>query len=183
LTRLLFEDLPLLLLAQAVALALVLAAHRKWRTVRSRRMVWLSLGCCALLIALQHYVVTDREALRNMVRTMASAVEQGDVAALGKRFDDEISLGGYLGKKDAIKHAHISLQRYDINEARVSGFHIEVTGDTATVAFQAVCDIQGVKENPYYSTPTQWQLGCVRRDDGWKVRSAKYELGFAGLGR
>ena len=98
-------------------------------------------------------------------------------------FDDEISLGGHTGKKDALRHAHMSLQRYDVNEARVSGFQIKVTGDTATVAFQAVCDVQGIKENPYYSAPSQWQLGCVRRFDGWKVRSATYELGFAGWGR
>lgn len=182
-TRLLFEDLTLLLLAEVAALAVVLGAHRRWMTARSRRMVWLSLGFCALLIVIQHYVVTDREVLRHMVRTMARAVEQGDVATLGEWFDDEITLGGRSGKKAALQHAHMSLQRYDINEARVSGFQIEIAGDTATVAFQAVCDVQGVKENPYYSTPSQWQLGCVRRPDGWKVQSAKYELGFAGLGR
>ena len=183
LIRLLFEDLPLLLLAEVAALAVVLAAHRRWMTARSRRMVWMSLALCGLLIAIQKLVVTDREALRDMVRTMARAVEQGDVAALGERFDDEIILGSNTGKEAVLQHVHLRLQRYDVNEARVSGFQIEIEGDAATVAFQAVCDLLGVQANPYYSTLTQWQLRCVRHGDGWKVRSAKYEFGFTGLGR
>lgn len=164
-------------------MAVVLACHRRWMTPRSRRMVWMSLAFCALLIAIQKYVVTDREALRDMVRTMADAVEQGDVATLGEWFDDEMTLGAYVGKEAVLQHAHLRLQQYDINEAKVGGFRIEVTGDTASVEFQAACDIQGVKENPYYSTPSKWQLACVRRPDGWKVHNANYEIGFAGLGR
>ena len=183
LTRLLFEDLPLLLLAEVAALALVLAAHRRWMTARSRRMVWMGLTLCVLLIAIQVFVVTDREALRDMVRTMARSVEQGDVAALGEKFDDGIIFGTYTGKEAVMKHAHLRLQQYDVNEARVSGFKIEVDGDAATVAFQVVCDLGGVQSTPYYATPSQWQLRCVRHPDGWKVRYAKYELGFAGLGR
>ena len=183
LTRLLFEDLPILLLAEVAALALVLAAHRRWMTDRSRRMVWMSVACCALLIAIQKFVVTDREALREMVRTMARAVEQGDIAALDERFDDEIILGTYTGKEAVMKHARLRLQKYDVNEARVSGFQIEVDGDAATVAFQAVFDVRGVQANPYYATPTQWQLRFLRHPDGWKGRYARYEFGFAGLRR
>jgi len=182
-TRLLFEDLPLLLLAEVAALAVVLAAHRRWMTARSRRMVWMSLAFCALLIAIQEFVVTDREALRDMVRTMARAVERGDIAALSERFDEKIRLGTHVGKEAVMKHARLRLQQYDVNEARVSGFQIEVDGDAATVAFQAVCDVRGVQSNPYYATPTQWELRCVRHPDGWKVRYARYEFGFTGLGR
>jgi len=183
LTRLFFEDLPILLLAEVAGLALVLAAHRRWMTTRSRRMVWISLAFCVLLIAIQKLVVTDREALRDMVRMMARAVEQGDVAALGERFDDEIIFGTYAGKEAVMRHARLRLQQYDVNEVRVSGFQIKVDGDAATVAFQAVCDVRGVQANPYYATPTQWQLRCVRHPDGWKVRYAEYELGFTGLRR
>ena len=113
LTRLLFEDLPILLLAEVAGLAIVLAAHRRWMTARSRRMVWMSLAFCALLIAIQEYVVTNREALRDMVRTMAQAVEQGDMEALGERFDDEIILGTYTDKEAVMRHARLRLQQYD----------------------------------------------------------------------
>ena len=87
LRRLLFEDLPLLLLAQAVAMAVVLAVHRRWMTRRSRRLVWIGLALCAALVALQVFVVTDREALTQMVQTLARAVDQGDMDTIADKLD------------------------------------------------------------------------------------------------
>ena len=91
--RLLFEDLYLLLLAEAIALAVVLAVHRRRLTRQSRRLVWLTLGVCALLIVIQELTVTKREALEQMVAALAQAVDDGDIPAITKRLDREFQYG------------------------------------------------------------------------------------------
>jgi len=181
LTRLLFEDMPLLLLAEVAAIAVVLGVHRRWMTTRSRRMVWMTLAICGVLIVVQRWVVTDREAIRQTIETMAGDVNEGDVASLGKNFDDRIVLGGIRGKEAVLKYAYLMLQQYDVNNARVSGFRIDLMGGQATITFQAVADIRGGPAESY-RTPLKWKMTMTRTDAGWKVLRAEYELGLAGLG-
>jgi len=180
LTRLLFEDLSLLLLAEAIAMAVVVGLHRRSMTPRSRRRVWITLAVCAGLIVMQKLVVTDREAIRTMVEAMAQAVQEGDVQALGEHFADDLTFESDRGKQAVLQRARAVLQQYEIHNARVSGFRIEVNGDDAAVSFQAVADVRGGPE-AHYKTPTRWDLKCRREPAGWRVYRAKYEFGLAGF--
>ncbi len=180
LTRLLFEDLSVLLPVEVVVLATVIAVYRHMRTPGSRWAVWITLGACVALVALQRLVVTDREAIRAMVERMAEAVEEGDVTALGEHFADDLVFENDHGKQAVLQRARIVLQQHDINAARVSGFTIEVDGDNATADFQAMADVRSSGE-PSYNVPTHWRLQCRRSPLGWLVHRAKYELGLAGF--
>ena len=180
LTRLLFEDLSLLLLSEAAAIAVVVGLHRRSMTPGSRRRVWITLAVCVGLVVMQKLVVTDREAIRAMVEAMARAVQEGDVQALGEHFADDLVFESDRGKQAVIQHARAVLQQYEIRNARVSGFTINVNGDDATVSFQAVADVRNGPE-PTYNTPTRWDLKCRREPDGWRVYRAKYEFGLAGF--
>ena len=182
LTRLLFEDLALLLLAQAAALAVVIGIHRHRRTPRTRRAVWITLAVCAAMIVMQHLVVTDREAIRATVQAMARDVVDGDVASLGTNFDEQMSLGPIQGKEAVLHHARMMLQQYDVRNARVSGFDITVEHGQAKVRFQAVGDIHG-RQTEVFRTPMIWELTMARASDGWKVLRGTYDFGLAGFGR
>lgn len=177
LTRLLFEDLAVLLIAQAVALAVVLAVHRRWMTPRSQRLVWVTLALCAGLIWLQHDVVTDREALREMVDTLAEAVEAGDLDTVAESLHPDVEDRAGRGRDQLIQYADAMMQRYDIREPALSGFDITLTGDaTAAMTFQAFCDIRGDGAERF-RIPSQWALGCVRTADGWRIRRIRWEIG------
>jgi uncharacterized protein (TIGR02246 family) len=180
-TRLLFEDLSVLLPVELVALAIVIGLYRHWRTPRSRLAVWIALSICAGLVALQHLVTTDREAIRAMVERMAAAVQEGDVPALGEHFAEDLVFEGDRGKNQVMQHATAVLQQNAIHNARVSAFIIEVRGDDATATFQAVADIRTGGSEPNYNAPTRWELKCRREPAGWRVCRAKYEIGLAGF--
>ena len=167
-TRLLFEDLPLLLVAEAIALAVVLAIHRRQFTPQTRRAVWITLGVCVTFIVIQSLVTTKREALEAMVSALARAVDDGDVPAIAERIDEEFRHGN--DDKEAFLDGVVkqTLQRWQVDEAKVAGFKIEIDGDTATVSFRAHCDCRS--DNPVqYSVPSFWTLNCVHRPDGWKL--------------
>lgn len=180
LTRLLFEDLSVLLPVEVVVLAIVVGVYRRMRTRGSRGAVWIALGVCVGLVALQQLIVTDREAIRAMVERIADAVQEGDVNSLGEHFADDVVFENDQGKPAVLQRARIVLQQYDINTARVSGFTIEVDGDDAAADFQAMADVRGSGE-PSYNVPTRWKLQCRRGPLGWRVYRAKYELGLAGF--
>jgi len=181
LTRLLFEDLSLLLLAEAMTLAVVVGLHRRYMTPRSRRTVWITLAVCCGQIVMQKLVVTDREAIRAMVEAMANAVQQGDVAALADHFAEDLQFEKDRDKEAVVQHAREILQRYEIHNARVSGFRIDVSEDDATATFQAMADVRNGSAEMSYNTPTRWDLKCRRESDGWRVYRAKYEIGLGGL--
>jgi len=167
-TRLLFEDLPLLLVAEAIALAVVLAIHRRRFTPHTRRAVWITLGVCAIFIVIQSLVTTRREALEAMVRTLAQAVDHGDVPAIGERIDGEFRHGNHDKKAFLDGVVKQTLQRWQVDEAKVAGFKIEINGDNATVSFRAHCDCRS-DNHVQYKVPSFWTLNCIRRPDGWKL--------------
>jgi hypothetical protein len=179
LTRLLFESLPLLLVTIAIALAVAVAVHRRRFTAASRRGIWITAGLGVLLIGLQALVETDREAIQGMVRDTARAVQGGDVSAIGQRIDEAFQTRG-MDKQQLLASANLTLQRWQVNSSRTSGFRIELDGDEATVSFRVICDLRSatwVQEN----TPSQWTLRCIRRPDGWKVlriEDARFGPGF-----
>jgi hypothetical protein len=180
LTRVLFESLPLLLVAIAVALAVALAVHRRRFTTGSRRGLLATAGVGVLLIVVQALVVTDREAIQQTLREAASAVQAGDVPALGEQIDEAFSAQG-MDKQQLLARSNQMLQRWQVNSARLSGFRIEVDGDEATVSFRVLCDLRSdswVQDN----TLSLWRLRCVRRPEGWKVqRVLEARFGPAGI--
>ena len=182
LTRLLFEDLALLLLAEAAALAVVIGIHRSRMTPRTRRLVWITLALCVVLVVMQHVVVTDREAIRATIEDMARDVVDGDVASLGEKLDERMTLGPIKGKGAVLHHAHLTLQEYDVRNARVSAFEIDLENRLAQVRFQAVGDIHG-RQTEGFRTPMLWKLTMVRSPRGWRVLHGTYEFGLAGFGR
>lgn len=180
-TRLLFEDLSVLLPVELVALAVVIGLYRHWRTPRSRAAVWIALGACVGLVVIQKLVTTDREAIRAMVEQMAGAVQEGDVRALGEHFADDLIFEGDRGKDQVMQRATSVLQQNAIRNARVSGFLIEVRDDDATATFQAMADVRTGSNDPNYSVPTRWELKCRRGPTGWLVYRAKYDIGLGGF--
>lgn len=180
LTKLLFESQPLLLMAGAMAMAVALAVHRRCYTTRTRRGLWLTLGVCALLLVLQKVVVTDRERLAQLATELASAVDDGDVGAIDARLDSSFQYRNQ-DKLAFLTDVNERLQRWQINEASLSGLRVEIDGDRATMAFHASCDWRS-GDKVEYNILSAWELQCVRRPDGWKLqRIVSAKIGPAGM--
>jgi hypothetical protein len=178
LRSLLFENVLLLMMAEAVAIAVVLAVRRRRLDGGTRRSVWITLAVCLLLLIVQHLVRTDRERIQAAVADMARAIDEGDVPSLGEHLDSEFQDRG-LDKKAWLMDVRQRLQRWRIDEAKVSRFTTKVNGDEAEVSFAASCDCRSGEQNQS-SVSSSWRLAFVRRDDGWKlhrVLAAKFGPG------
>jgi len=188
LTNLLFESLILLLLVEAVVIAVFLAIHRRHGTKRTRIALWLAVAACLAQIVVQELVVTDREAVEDFVHTLALAVDDGDMWALSERFDDGViikeSYFGSLQGKDAVMvRAQAVLQQNSVKRVSVGGARIEVLGDVAKVICQVMADIRMGGTSSAERVPSRWELEIVRTPTGWKLRKASGEFGIGNIGR
>ncbi|MDM8007154.1 MAG: nuclear transport factor 2 family protein [Phycisphaerae bacterium] len=179
LTRILFEDLAILLMIEFLVLMSVLAVHRRRMTPRTRRAVYITLACCAAVIALNKLVSTDGERIVETVSAIAKAVDEGDVPAIAEDLDDEFRYR-HWDKDGFVAELNSKLQRWRIDEVKVGRFETRVDGDVATTSFRASCDWRGGHDSQA-GVASAWTLELVRRPGGWKLRrvvSAKVGPGY-----
>jgi hypothetical protein len=167
-SRFLFEDLWLLLIAEFIAIVVVVATHRRRMTAGTRRAVWITLAGCAALVGLNKLVTTDSERIVEMVTAVAEAVDEGDIPAIAARVDDEFKYRNW-DKAGFVAELNSKLQNWRVDEAKVGRFEIEVQGDVAKASFRASCDWKGGSD-AQAGVASLWTLECVRRSDGWKFR-------------
>lgn len=186
-TELLFENLTLLLLVSALAMAVALAMHRRRYTEHSRRAVYITLGVCGCLIVLQNLVVTQRELLNQRIEVLSAACDAGDMAAMGTCFAEEVRFGSpvrgiTVPRQAIVVMASLALQEYEVNEARVGNVHIEMQDDRAFVRFSVTCDLKGPQAA--YRVPSIWKLRCTYADDDWRVdQITEGKFGLEGFGQ
>jgi len=178
--RLLFEDLTILVMAEFIALMVVLTIHRRRMTRRTRRAVWITLACCASLILLNRLVVTDRERAVNAVTAMARAVDDGDVPAIAEGLDEGFQYSNW-DRAEFVAELNQKLQQWRVDRAQLGRFEVQIEGDVAQVSFRASCDWHGSNQSQT-GVASSWALELVRRPDGWKLRrvvSAKVGPAYA----
>ncbi len=171
--RFFLEDLSLMLMAQFVVLSIMLAIHRRYFSPRTRRAVWITLGVCATLIALQVVVKTDRERIRILVKGLVEAVDRPDMDFIANALDEQFHDPRYGDRAAFLKAVEQQLQRLVVDAASVWKFQrIEVSDGQAVVDFQAICDVRysGYAQN---RLPSRWELTFVKRDGEWKVSGTK----------
>ena len=140
----------------------------------------ISFSVCAVLILLNKLVVTDSERAVEAVRTMARAVDDGDVPAIASKVDDDFH---YLNwdKAGFVAELNQKLQQWRVDRAQVGRFEVQIQGDVAQVSFRASCDWQGANQSQT-GVASSWTLEFVRQPDGWKLRrivSAKVGPAYA----
>jgi hypothetical protein len=168
-SRLLFEDLTLLLMAEAAALLVVLAIHRRKLTPQSRRMVWVTLAVCALLIAIQTMTTTKREAVRQTIESLAQAVEDGNMAAIAERVHADFE-HRQMDKDTFLTFVQAQLQRWDISNVGLGQFEIEVEDERANATFRCSCNVRG--NNGFErGIPSMWTIELERSEDRWQMTS------------
>jgi hypothetical protein len=155
-------------MAEFVALMIVLTIHRRRMTTRTRRSVWVTLAVCTALILLNKLVTTRREQLVAAIGSMAQAVDEADLPAITSRLDDEFQYG-HWDKAGFVAELNRKLQDWRIDEVSVGGFEIDLTGQSAKVAFRASCDWRGHNESQT-GVVSFWTQEWVLRPDGWKLR-------------
>ncbi len=168
----LFLEQPLLLVPLLVVVQLVLiGVWSKRRTLLTRRLMLGGLVVFPLLLALQALVATDRERLEARCQAMSRAVQSGDLEALADHVSESFAAEGAregtpIDKAGLIALLQRVLHTYSVEEARLSRFEFQVTGDRATVSFTASCRLITPNEViPHF--PSQWELDFVLSEQQW----------------
>jgi hypothetical protein len=168
LRSLFFESIVLLVCVEVVAVAVALARYRSWPTPGRRLTIWIALIGCILLIVLQQVIKTDRERIQAAVRAMATAIDDGDVLVLGEYIDRDFR-DRNSNRQAWLQDVRLWLQRWQIDNAKVGGFRIEVNGDQAVASFWAKCNGRSGDQSEQ-GVFSSWRLAFVRRDSGWKLQ-------------
>jgi len=169
---LLFER-PLLLVPVLVACQLLLIHFwSKYRTRTTMRLMLVGFVVFPLMVLLQAVVTTDRERLVQVCRAMAEAVESADTHAFSGFVSDDFALSGDsaadLAKEDLVKKLERFLMTYDIEDARLRQFEIQVDGERATVVFTAHCRVVA-SEVITPGSVSKWQCRFQREGDSWRM--------------
>jgi hypothetical protein len=166
--RLLFERAWLLLMALTVLQLLLIVMWSWWRTKRSAHLVWIGFAAMALLPTVSHLVVTPRERITSLCRTLARLVDAGDVAGIGSYLGADFETAG-LDRDAFLDRVNQTLTRYDVDGAALSGFGITLTAAGRAVAeFNAVCAVRSA--DAYVARVlSRWRVNWHAEGKRWMV--------------
>lgn len=159
---------PLQLLALAVLIEAVLATCWWFRPGRiTSWAVVVGLLLAAVLLIVQHLVVTDRERIDQILEDLALAVDCEDIETLAAALDD-----GYraddMDKDRFLERVADAFERADIDEVKIVDKQISVEGDGAVVHLRAHGRIRS-PDWPYEYNMSSWEVRFIRRDGDWWV--------------
>ncbi len=174
---LLLESWLKLLIAELVIGLVLLAVCR--RLARVPR--WLLPGALFVGVGrfvLQALVETPAEHMRRVVRTVARAVDFGQLDVVSTHLSPRFAAWGY-DRNGALEYVRAQLDHYRVDEVRVSAFRIEREGDRAVVEFRGRARVSS-EQSPVYPYLARWRVEMVREDNAWRITSADEVAGPGG---
>ncbi len=154
---------PLLLVGEFILL-------RRWaarRTPNARRAALAGVVVAALLLVMQHLVVTERESLIALCNELAVAAVNGDVAGIGEHVSDRFATQN-LDRDEFMQWVRRGLTAVEVRSARLSGFEVSIEdGQRAKVTFNASARVYGAAEGLGGSRPSRWELHFEKTGDRW----------------
>ena len=136
--------------------------------MRPRILIWLGLPALlvGLAIAVERLVVTDREAIGDLVDRAAEAAMKGDFPAFAETLDVEYQADG-RDRSAMVEYIETRWRRYRPHGFDVQLGEIRLEGDEASAPIEVTVFVAG------RPMPIPGEVHFVRRDDGWKIASAK----------
>jgi hypothetical protein len=170
LVYLLFES-PLQLMAVLILLESILLTWWWFRADRRAGIAMIGLLLVgAVMLIVQHVVVTDREKIRQLLEDLALAVDSEDVRAFAAHIDEEYNADG-LDKARLIERVATAFKEVKIDDVKLVNTKIKIEDDTATVNLRAHARVRG-GDLPYEYHLSFWEVKLARRGPDWKVTSA-----------
>lgn len=132
-------------------------------------------AAAAVVLALSHFVVTDREEIVAAMHEMASDCQAKQTARVEFYLDADarVSLPLHIGgvnmtKGETVVVAGKTLTAFDVNVVDLRNVKVTVDGDKARA--QGLTIVTGGRGGAAVDRmPLTWDVDWVRRDRGWKV--------------
>jgi len=147
---------------------LILVIRSRVRSPTTARLVWAGFVALPILLALNHFVVTPREALIQFCHNLAVLVDEGRVDAIAQRLADDFEASGY--DRDAfVARIEDRLNRFRVDDPTLRGFEVTTSEpNIGIVVFDASCSIRSPE--PFIDRVlSRWRLTCRRVDRDWRA--------------
>ncbi len=168
-TRILFENLWLLL-GVWVPVQFVLIAMWSWlRSTMTKRFVWSGFAALPILMTLSMMVVTEREKIIGHLNALARAVEQADIDEIASHLAEDFEARGY-DREQMLRRIDARIDQYPASHVRISQVVVTVDGDEAAVKFRGSGNIRA-PEIPYQYATTLWKSKWRRIQNDWLMTS------------
>ena len=165
---LLFENTIVLAGMLAIILLLFLFRWANRRDQASVRWLLIAVGVVGGLPMLSALVVTQREEVIATCQSLARAVDNGDLAAIGEFLDQACVVGG-ISRPEFLERLEDVLTRFRVDQPRLRAFEVMVDKAGRSVAeFTASAQIRGI-ENVWDRVPTKWRVSLRRVGDAWRA--------------
>jgi hypothetical protein len=163
---LLFEHAVLLLIV-LVALQFVIIAI--WSRLRTRfwgRAVWVGFGGVVFLPMLSVFVVTERERVIRLCRTLAEMVDRGDVDAIAPHLATRFQAAGF-DKTAFLDRAEQRLTIYRVDDPTLRRFETAFPRQgEAELVFDASCTVRSADQF-VQRLPSRWRVTMLKEDSRW----------------
>ena len=165
-SRILFES-PWLLVITWVAVQFILIAVWSWqRSKAAGRIVWVGFAAAPLLLITSVLVVTPREQIINLTRTLAGHVDDPNLRAIKLLLADDFHAGDF-DRDTFLDRLEPALTKYRIDDPRLRWFQVSFPeSDVGVVEFHATAHVRS-PEVLYDWIASRWRLTFRREGEQW----------------
>jgi len=162
----LFERFWLLL-----GLGVVLTGVAYMRATEQRTKCWrLAVGSVpvifAILLTINVWVVTDREAIRKQLTLLVEACKKSDTVSLGQLMDNDFSANG-MDKKELLGHLKDAFDRLSIADVRLTD--VQINPPTPVVRLASFAHVVGKSGEDYTWIRSDWELTFRKQKGQWML--------------
>lgn len=137
-----------------IALVLLFQGNRS----TNKQLKSIGLLCAVLatvVMALGHFLESDREAVERRTRELAAAVDRRDWKTFGEMLDPKVSFEKfYVGKDSLVAGAEATVDKVGVKDITISGVETAFRANAYDVTFRATAEIREIGQR----APTDWRL-------------------------
>ncbi|MBN1341954.1 MAG: hypothetical protein JXQ73_04700 [Phycisphaerae bacterium] len=172
LQHILFES-PLILFVGSALILAILGAF--WWARPGKVTSWAfvcGMALAALLMILQHVIVTDRERILERLEEIALAIDCEEIETIGRALADDCKIDG-MAKAELLDRLAFIFNRAEIDEVTIMEAEVSVEGDVALANVRGHCRYKA-PDFPYDYHISSWDVRFVRRGGDWLIQEVRH---------
>ena len=151
-------------------IGLIVSAGTFFLAMQRRTRLWL-MGVkivpvvFAVLLAINYFVVTQREAIGSQLDKLLNACEMGNIDAIAALLDDDVTASG-MNKTELVEQVREVFGRMDLDILRSSA---ENNPPSRVTKITALTQIRSKSGTSYGAVPSQWTITFRKPEKEWLI--------------
>ncbi len=134
----------------------------------SRKTFFIAIATSAILLAINHFVVTDKEAIRIRTMQLIQSAKEENSEKIAQMIADDFNSDG-LNKSQLLEFANEAFAHLKLKNIRVWGMEI----NPPVIRFVTLAHIVSQSDSDYGSIRSDWELTFEKRNNNWLLKKAR----------